>query len=327
MFQKTLSLNDFYFGMDGFDYPMGNIQMIGKTLGGMYRAEKPLLTALMPDRALDEIARHAVDFWLTTEDLPDPENRVTVDGRGASHLAYKPNNQVPKRKLYDKLRAMLDELGLHPQHLIPRDLYMRNDIPIGRLRPSGRDLPFRQRPEDLGAGPRLQGARARQSLCRRHEFLRQHRRGESVAYRDRQCDARRRPPAAAARLSRLRTVPRAASKPTIGLIYFAAVVQGLALVTFPAASTIFTSPAGSVSPARATARCSFRRSSWPSSPRRLGRGWRVDSDYAACCWWDWPAIFLSMALLRQVRCCSARLWPSSCSCSPPARWGLASARP
>jgi choline dehydrogenase-like flavoprotein len=56
MFQKTLALNDFYFGMEGFPYPMGNIQMIGKTLGGMYRAEMPLLTALMPGRALDEIA-------------------------------------------------------------------------------------------------------------------------------------------------------------------------------------------------------------------------------------------------------------------------------
>ena len=85
MFQKTLALNDFYFGMEGFPYPMGNIQMIGKTLGGMYRAEKPVLTALMPDRALDEIARHAVDFWLTTEDLPDPDNRVTVDSDGRVH--------------------------------------------------------------------------------------------------------------------------------------------------------------------------------------------------------------------------------------------------
>ena len=53
MFQKTLALNDFYFGMEGFPYPMGNIQMIGKTLAGMYRAEKPLLTALAPDRALE----------------------------------------------------------------------------------------------------------------------------------------------------------------------------------------------------------------------------------------------------------------------------------
>ena len=120
MFQKTLALNDFYFGMDGFPYPMGNIQMIGKTLAGMYRAEKPLLTALMPDRALEEIARHAVDFWLTTEDLPDPDNRVTIDRDGRITLAYTPNNQVPMRKLYDKLRAMLGEIGLQPQHLVRR---------------------------------------------------------------------------------------------------------------------------------------------------------------------------------------------------------------
>ncbi len=130
MFQKTLALNDFYFGMEGFPYPMGNIQMIGKTLGGMYRAERPLLTALAPDRALAEIARHAVDFWLTTEDLPDPKNRVTVDREGRITLAYEPNNQVPMRKLYDKLRAMLAEIGLQPQHLVARDLYMRNDVPL-----------------------------------------------------------------------------------------------------------------------------------------------------------------------------------------------------
>ncbi|MBV9250490.1 MAG: GMC family oxidoreductase [Acetobacteraceae bacterium] len=130
MFQKTLALNDFYFGMEEFPYPMGNIQMIGKTLGGMYRAEKPLLTALMPNRALDEIARHAVDFWLTTEDLPRPENRVTVDRDGRLTLHYTPNNQVPKQRLYEKLRSMLTDIGLQSQHLVTRDLYMRNDIPV-----------------------------------------------------------------------------------------------------------------------------------------------------------------------------------------------------
>jgi choline dehydrogenase-like flavoprotein len=130
MFQKTLALNDFYFGMDGFPYPMGNIQMIGKTLGGMYRAEKPLLTALMPNRALDDIARHAVDFWLTTEDLPDPNNRVTVDRQGRLTLSYTPNNQVPKQKLYDKLRSMLAEINLQPHHLLARDLYMQSDIAL-----------------------------------------------------------------------------------------------------------------------------------------------------------------------------------------------------
>ena len=130
MFQKTLALNDFYFGMDGFSYPMGNIQMIGKTLGGMYRAEKPLLTRLMPGRALDDIARHAVDFWLTTEDLPDPDNRVTVDREGRLTLHYTPNNQVPKQKLFEKLRSMLTEIGLQSQHLVGRDIYMQSDIAV-----------------------------------------------------------------------------------------------------------------------------------------------------------------------------------------------------
>jgi choline dehydrogenase-like flavoprotein len=130
MFQKTLALNDFYFGMDGFPYPMGNIQMIGKTLGGMYRAEKPVLTGLMPRWGLDEIANHAMDFWLTTEDLPDPNNRVTIDRDGRLTLSYTPNNQVPKQKLYDKLRSMLTQIGVQPRHLLTRDLYMQSDIAV-----------------------------------------------------------------------------------------------------------------------------------------------------------------------------------------------------
>jgi choline dehydrogenase-like flavoprotein len=130
MFQKTLALNDFYFGSDDYPFPMGNIQMIGKTLGGMYRAEEPVLTALMPGRTLDEIARHAVDFWLTTEDLPRPDNRVTVDADGRVTLAYTPNNQVPKQKLYEKLRSILDRIGMQSHHLVSRDIYMQSDIAL-----------------------------------------------------------------------------------------------------------------------------------------------------------------------------------------------------
>jgi choline dehydrogenase-like flavoprotein len=130
IFQKTIALNDFYFGMDGFEYPMGNIQMIGKSLGPMYRGEKPIETALLPIGLLDNLARHAVDFWLTTEDLPDPENRVTVNQAGDLTLSYTPNNQVARQKLYDKLKSMLGQLGMHPQHLIPRDIYMKTEIPL-----------------------------------------------------------------------------------------------------------------------------------------------------------------------------------------------------
>lgn len=130
MFQKTLSLNDFYFGMEGFNFPMGNIQMIGKSQGIMFRGEKPIETALAPLGLLDKIAEHSVDFWLSTEDLPNPNNRITVDKQGKVTLSYTPNNQVPKQKLYDKLKSMLNHLGMHPEHLIPHALYLKSDIPI-----------------------------------------------------------------------------------------------------------------------------------------------------------------------------------------------------
>ncbi|HEY6407015.1 MAG TPA: GMC family oxidoreductase, partial [Ktedonobacteraceae bacterium] len=129
-FQKTLGLNDFYFGMEGFEYPMGNIQMIGKSQSSMYKGEKPIETRLAPMFALNDVARHAVDFWLSTEDLPNPNNRVTVDKEGRVTLSYTSNNDVAKQKLYDKLKSMLNHLGMHPDHLIPRNAYMKNDIPV-----------------------------------------------------------------------------------------------------------------------------------------------------------------------------------------------------
>jgi choline dehydrogenase-like flavoprotein len=130
IYEKTLGLNDFYLGMEGFDYPMGNIQMTGKSVSPMFRGEKPLLTKLAPTWSLDDVARHAVDFWLSTEDLPDPNNRVTVDANGRITLTYTPNNQVATDKLYEKLKSLLPQLGLHHQHLIPRQFYLQNEIPV-----------------------------------------------------------------------------------------------------------------------------------------------------------------------------------------------------
>jgi choline dehydrogenase-like flavoprotein len=129
-YQKTLGLNDFYFGMPGYEYPMGNIQMIGKSQAPMFRGEKPIETALAPQWSLELVAKHAVDFWLSTEDLPRAENRVTVDKAGQITLSYTPSNQVAKQKLYEKLKSMLNHLDMH-DHLIPRNLYMKNEIDLG----------------------------------------------------------------------------------------------------------------------------------------------------------------------------------------------------
>ena len=87
VFQKTLGLNDFYFGTDDVDYPLGNIQMVGKSSAEMYRGEKPLQTRLAPEWTLRDVARHAVDFWLSTEDLPragEPGDACATTGASRS---------------------------------------------------------------------------------------------------------------------------------------------------------------------------------------------------------------------------------------------------
>jgi choline dehydrogenase-like flavoprotein len=129
VFQKTLGVNDFYFQGPDFPYPMGNIQMIGKSQPEMFRGEKPI-AKLAPEFALQDIASHAIDFWLSTEDLPKPDNRVTLDANANIRLAYTPSNTTAADRLYKQLKSMLGGLGLHEDHLIHRFAYMKTDIPI-----------------------------------------------------------------------------------------------------------------------------------------------------------------------------------------------------
>jgi choline dehydrogenase-like flavoprotein len=130
VFQKTLGLNDFYFGSPDFEYPLGNIQMVGKSSPDMYRGEKPLQTRLAPDWTLERVANHAIDFWLSTEDLPRQSNRVTLRHDGSISLAYEPTNELPKARLLHELKELLAKTGLHERHLIPRFAYLKNDIPV-----------------------------------------------------------------------------------------------------------------------------------------------------------------------------------------------------
>ena len=147
-FQKTIALNDFYFGMDGFDFPMGNIQMVGKSVGEMYKGEKPLETKLAPLGLLNDIARHAVDFWLSTEDLPDPNNRVSVDRNGNITLSYTPNNQVPQQKLYDTAEIDAAAPGHASGPFDSTQCLSEDRHPDRGCGASGRHLPLRQRSED-----------------------------------------------------------------------------------------------------------------------------------------------------------------------------------
>ncbi|MFN8473495.1 MAG: GMC family oxidoreductase [Anaerolineae bacterium] len=129
-FQKTLGVNDFYLATDEYPYPLGNIQMVGKSLPPMYRGEKPRETMLAPTWSLEDLSKHAVDFWLTTEDLPLPENRVTVGRDGNIHLSYEATNNQEAVRLYDKLKRLLNYIGMREHHLMKRNFYLDNRIPV-----------------------------------------------------------------------------------------------------------------------------------------------------------------------------------------------------
>jgi len=126
VFQKTLALNDFYFSAPDWGFPMGHIQMLGKTDGEILKGDAP---AFVPKFILDAIARHAIDFWLTSEDLPDPDNRLTVNADGQISLHYTPNNLEGHKRLTIKLKSLLSEIGCH-QHLFSRSVYLNKKIPI-----------------------------------------------------------------------------------------------------------------------------------------------------------------------------------------------------
>lgn len=127
IFQKSLSLNDFYFGSDDWRFPMGHISFVGKLDGDTLRAGAPTIA---PGWTLDLMARHSLDFWLTSEDLPDPANRVTLNAQGEIVLSYKPNNEEGhKRLMQQQTKCSIHGHQCH-EGLFARNLFAGQRIPL-----------------------------------------------------------------------------------------------------------------------------------------------------------------------------------------------------
>lgn len=126
VFQKTIGLNDFYHASGAWSFPMGHISMIGKSDMDQLRAGAP---AFAPGFALDQLAKRSLDFWMTSEDLPDPANRVLIGKDGTIALHYTENNLEAHRRLAATLKNMLGHLGCE-EHLVPMHLYLGKKIPI-----------------------------------------------------------------------------------------------------------------------------------------------------------------------------------------------------
>lgn len=123
-FQKTMAVNDFYWGEPGFDYPMGHVQLLGKVNKDMIALDAPKFA---PGMALDEVARRSVDWWLTAEDLPDPNNRVSVSN-GKIQLEYADNNSVGFDRLLDRWTGILKSINCGDT-ILPCSLYFRKKFP------------------------------------------------------------------------------------------------------------------------------------------------------------------------------------------------------
>jgi choline dehydrogenase-like flavoprotein len=130
VFQKTLAVSDYYFGADDWDYPLGLIQMCAKSHGAQIRGEAlPAWLEWMPKMPFEDMARHSMDFWLSSEDLPRPDNRIFYDGDRVV-LDIKEGNMEAHHRLKKKLEQMLGKAGAHPV-LLERNLYLGKNIPIG----------------------------------------------------------------------------------------------------------------------------------------------------------------------------------------------------
>ncbi|MFO1131974.1 MAG: GMC family oxidoreductase [Hyphomicrobiales bacterium] len=107
VFQKSLCINDYYLPNAVRPYPLGNVQGLGKLQGGMLTANM----RWVPESLMSWFAERSVDWWIMSEDLPHPDNRVTVDGDGKIRVAYTPNNLKSHGELVSHWTRLMKGLG------------------------------------------------------------------------------------------------------------------------------------------------------------------------------------------------------------------------
>lgn len=107
VFQKSLCINDFYLKNSVKPYPLGNVQGLGKLQGGMLTANM----RWMPESLMSWFAQRSVDWWIMSEDLASPDNRVTVDPDGKIRVSYVPNNLKSHGELVKHWTRLMRSMG------------------------------------------------------------------------------------------------------------------------------------------------------------------------------------------------------------------------
>ena len=141
-YMKTFGVNDFYFGDEDYHYPMGNVQPVGSFHSEMMKEDAPPLT---PGFVLETMKDHAVPWWLTTEDLPDPNNRVRLVN-GQIQLDYTDNNVESFERLKAKWIDVLKRAG-HAESAVPFHAYFKKRIPLNGVGHQNGTCRFGEDPE------------------------------------------------------------------------------------------------------------------------------------------------------------------------------------
>ncbi len=120
-FQKSFSLSDFYHKADDSELPLGTIQLMGKNDPDTVM---DLTKGVIDGKSFEHLSGHSIDFWITSEDLPDPNNQVTLRKDGSIKTIYTVNNREAYTRLKKKLYHILDKLA-------EKDPLLRNAVRLG----------------------------------------------------------------------------------------------------------------------------------------------------------------------------------------------------
>ena len=139
VYQKTLGINDFYLDDGRGGPPLGNIQLLGRVTGPILKSN----IRMAPEWALDLMSRRSVDWYAMSEDLPNPDSRVTVDG-GQIRLDWKRSNWTRARRAREGLQGAIARRGLsdrpveafRPPHAVASMRHRSHRAAIRRLRRS-----------------------------------------------------------------------------------------------------------------------------------------------------------------------------------------------
>jgi choline dehydrogenase-like flavoprotein len=105
VYQKTIQVNDFYLTDGPEGAPLGNVQILGKISGPILASDTPI-----PLPVAKWIARHVVDILAMSEDLPNPDSRVSLRD-GQIVLDWKRSNWEAHLALVARVKAVLKRAG------------------------------------------------------------------------------------------------------------------------------------------------------------------------------------------------------------------------